>query len=208
MKSRFRRYMPIPANDSTEAQIVRIAGDAAIATSGTVHGRIIPLVILDTTERQDLVEVIRVQVHFSEGDVKVAWGKLQSQPNNIALLLQFLRPIERTAIIAFEMPKHGTLIEHALMSHALYLQAGKPGDTLIHDIDLPKMLVEIPDTGFRKVWDRLYLQMATREARARGLDRRTARSAAKQYVELIRSVARFQIKEPPAVPSSAGRSTE
>ena len=70
MRLSLRRYQSIPMNSAEEAQVVPIVGDAAIATVGVGHGRLIPLII-DTTSRPDLAEVIKAQVHLPEGDVVV-----------------------------------------------------------------------------------------------------------------------------------------
>lgn len=195
MRLRSPRYTALLVGSPEEAKAVPIAGDAAIATVGTGHGRLIPLVILDTTERPDLVEVVRVQTHLLEGDVVVQWGQLPKRLNHIALLLRFIRPAARVAIIEFNIAKQGILVEHILMSHALYIQAGKAGDRLIHDLNLPKMLIEVPETGFRPQWDKLYrAAVIARIVAEGGLRRKAAKAAAGSYIEKIREVARFSIK--------------
>jgi len=156
MKLRPHRYAELRLSSLEEAKAVPIAGNAAIATVGTGHGRLIPLVILDVTERPDLAEVIRVQTHFSEGDVVIQWGRMRDRPDHVALLLRFQRPTERTAIIEFDIAKQGILVEHTLMSRAIYIQGGKRGDRLIHNLNVPKMLVEVPEAGFRQYWDKIY----------------------------------------------------
>ena len=47
MRLRLRRYQSIPMNSAEEAQVVPIVGDAAIATVGVGHGRLIPLIIIE-----------------------------------------------------------------------------------------------------------------------------------------------------------------
>ncbi len=194
MRLRPKRYLKLCLSSPEEAKVVPIAGDAAIATIGTGHGRLIPLLILDTTERPDLAEVIRVQAHFPEGDVVVQWGALPERCNHIALFLQFQRPSERAAVIEFDIAKHGILVEHILTSHALYIQAGKPGNRLIHDLNVPKMLVEVPDTGFRQQWDKLYVENVTKRMIKGGLARREAGQAARTCIEKIRELAQFKMK--------------
>lgn len=171
MKLRFRRASKLCLNDPEEGKAVPIAGDAAIATVRMGHGRLIPLLILDTTERPDLAEVIRAQAHFAEGDVVIQWGELPKRRDHVVVFLRFLRPIERAAIIEFDIARQGILVEHILTSHAVYLQAGKPCDRLLHDFNLPKMLVEIPDTGFRSNWNKRYLDSVTKQMRKEGLSR-------------------------------------
>jgi hypothetical protein len=119
MRLRPRRYVVMPVNSVEEAKAVPIASDAAIATIGTGHGRLIPLIILDTTDRPDLAEVVRVQAYLPAGDVIVQWGQLPKRFNHIALFLRFIRPSARAAVIEFEIPKQGILVEHILISQAL-----------------------------------------------------------------------------------------
>jgi len=59
---------------------------------------------------------------------------------------QVSTPTERAAVIEFEIVKQGILVEHILQSNGLYIQAGKVGDRLKHDLNRPKMLIEVPDT--------------------------------------------------------------
>jgi hypothetical protein len=132
MRLSLRRYQSISMNSADEAQVVPIVGDAAIATVGIGHGRLIPLIIIDTTNRPDLAEVIEAQVHLPAGDVVVQWGSLPKRHDHIALLLKFQRPTERAAVIEFDIAKQSILIEHILQSNGLYIQAGKVGDRLKH----------------------------------------------------------------------------
>jgi hypothetical protein len=197
MKLRLRRYQSIPMNSAEEARAVHIVGDAAIATVGVGHGRLIPLIIIDTTNRPDLAEVIEAQAHLPAGDLVVQWGLLPKHHDHIALALKFQRPTERGAIVEFDIAKQGILVEHILQSSALYIQAGKVGDHLKHDVNRPKMLIEVPDTGIRALWDKLYFDAVLKRARKDGLDRRGAKEAARAYIGQIREIARFRMKSAP-----------
>jgi hypothetical protein len=75
-----------------EASPVPIAGDAAIAQHGMGEGRMIPLLILDTTKRDDIDELIRIHEHLPPGDVNSQWGRIEHRRDRaISLILQFLR---------------------------------------------------------------------------------------------------------------------
>ncbi|MEF2547114.1 hypothetical protein VQ045_08075 [Aurantimonas sp. E1-2-R+4] len=120
-----------------EAQVAPIVGDAAIARVEIGHGRLIPLIIIDTTKRPDLAEVITAQAHLPPGDVIIQWGSLAKRYGRIALILTFQRPTERSAVIEFDVATQGNLVEHILQSNALYIQGGKVGDRLKHDLNRP-----------------------------------------------------------------------
>jgi hypothetical protein len=189
-----RHYQSIPINSAEEAQVVPVVGDAAIATVGVGHGRLIPLIILDTTNRPDLTELIKAHLHFPVGDVVVQWGSRPKRYDHIALFLRFQRPIERAAVIEFDIAKQGIIVEHILQSNGLYIQAGKVGDRLKHDIDRPKVLIEVPDAGIRALWDKLYFDAVVKRARKEGLGRRDAKDKARAFIGQIRELAKFRMK--------------
>ena len=197
MKLSPRRYQSIPMKSAEEAQVVPIVGNAAIATVGVGHGRLIPLIIIDTTNRPDLTEVIEAQAHLPAGDEVVQWGVLPKRHEHVVLLLKFQRPIERAAVVEFDIARQGILVEHILQSNALYIQAGKVGDRLKHDLGRPKMLIEVPDTGIRALWDKVYFDAVVKRARKDGLGRRDAKEVAQTYIGQIRELAKFRMKSAP-----------
>jgi hypothetical protein len=194
MRFDLRRYRKVHVDSPEEAQVVSVLGDAAIATVGIGHGRLIPLIIVDVTKRPDLIEVIAVQERFDDGDVKVQWGFLQNRPDSVVLFLQFQRPTKRTAAVEFSISRQGILVEYILQSHALYMQAGKTGDRAIHDLNRSKMLIEVPDTGFRAHWDKIYFAAIVKRMRKDGLDRRSAKDAARSYLHQLREFGQIRMK--------------
>lgn len=173
---------------------VSIVGDAGIATIGLGERRMISLLILDAPPRPDLEEFIRLHELIPVGDVVVRWAKLDRRPDTIALTLRLLRPAELTAIIEFDLVRHhAVLVEQILVSRGLYLQAGRPGDRLIDDPDRPKVILEVPDAGFRRAWNRLFEKYALKKMRAEGMRGHDAKRATQTYVEATRKTARLQI---------------
>jgi len=195
MRLGWRKYTKIDVQSSDQGKIVKVVADPVIATAGRVNGKMIPLLILDTTERVDLVELVRVHQNFIEGDVIVQWGSLEGRLNHIALFLRFCRPTERVAIIEFEMPKQAALVDQILTAGAVYLQPGKPGDKLLQDLAAPKVIVEIPDTGFRPYWEKIYRKIVIDNFRKSGLSRAEARKAAADVIAKLREIGRFQMTQ-------------
>jgi hypothetical protein len=197
MRLSLRRYQFIPMNSAEEAQVVPIVGDAAIASVGVGHGSFIPLIIIDATKRLDLAEVIEAQAHLPAGNAVVQWGSLPKRRDYIALFIKFQCPIERSAVIKFDIAKQGILVEYILQSNGLYIQAGKFGDRLKHDLNRPKMLIEVPDTGIRPLWDKLFFDAVVKRARGEGLGRHDAKEAARAAIGQIRELAKFRTKSAP-----------
>jgi len=169
---------------------VPIAGDAAIAQRGVGEGKLIPLLILDTRERPEIEELIRVHEHLPPGDVTSQWGQIEGKTGTVALILQFKRPVSATAIIEFSIIGQGILVDQILGSGGVYLQAGSPGHRFISDPDARKILVDIVEGGFSEAWDAMWYKSLTSDMRAKGLKRSEARHAARQVMDELRSFAR------------------
>jgi hypothetical protein len=190
---RFRRGL-IELRHEREKDALRIVGDGAIAHASIGEGRLIPLVILDTSCRPDLEEHIRVHQYIGPGDVNCQWGQVMGHENTVALILSFSRPSEVVAIVEFDLQRnHGILVEQILAAKALYIQAGREGDRLKHDVNLPKVILEVPELGFRRYWDKIHWRHATAKMRERGLSRAGAKRAAKQAIEEMRKIGAVRV---------------
>ncbi|MBJ6750975.1 hypothetical protein [Geomonas anaerohicana] len=187
------RYDFFPLFNSREACPLRIVADAAIATVTVGEGRLVPLVILDTTERSDVEELIRVHQYLAPGDVACQWGSLDKFKDKVALLLTFKKPAELVIIVEFDIPKQGILVDQAVSAKGIYLQAGREGDRFINNPDAPKILLEIPDTGFRGIWNEIFYKCMVTKMRDRGLGRRQAKVAASDVIEKMREFGKFRM---------------
>jgi len=96
--------------------------------------------------------------------------------------------MEITAVFRFALNKYGGFVDQIISAKTLYLQAGKPGDRLMHNIKASKIFVEIPDTGFQPMWNDIFYRSAVRRMRSAGLNRQRAKQAARQFIEEWRKV--------------------
>ena len=95
----------------------------------------------------------------------------------------------------FSIGKQGGLVDLMLMAKSVYLQAGVPGDRLLTTMDNPRILVELPDTGFQKTWGEIQLKRMSEVIRRRGgLSRSEARTAARKFIEQMRELGRIRMK--------------
>jgi len=175
--------------------IVDIVGNGAMA--GTVaDGVMIPVLILDTRDRPDIAELIRIHTVLAPGDVRFQWG-LHAQDKDLVLLeLAFDRPMEVQLHLCFGIEDEGILVDAAVRAQAVYLQAGKPGDRLRHNVDAPKLLAELPSTGFERDWEKAFLgRMTAVLAKSMGLPRRRARPQARELIDEMREKALFRFPQ-------------
>src|SRR5262245_50724883 len=148
------RRKSVSFRTAAEAVSVPIVADAAIATGGIAEGRLLAVLILDTSQRPDIDELVRLHEYMPPGDVGCQWASLHGiNDDSIALVLEFERPAELKVILEFEVRERGALVDLILRGRGFYLQPGRPGDRLKTAFERPRILVDIPDTGFDEQWD-------------------------------------------------------
>ena len=171
-----------------------LVGDGAIASTKTADGRLIPVLILDTRIKKDLEYLVKMHGQSEAGDVTSAWAVKRFNNDFVNLVLNFKNPVELTVAISFEVSKHYALIEGILISRALYIQPGAPGDRIRHNINAPKLLVEIPArTKFDK-WDGIFNKVIAKKLKKNGIARGYLRDAVSEKKALIRDVWGSRLK--------------
>jgi hypothetical protein len=175
---------------SVNVRPVSIVGDGAIAMHGVGEGKMFPVVILDTSDWPEIVEYMRIHQFSGPGDVLTTWGKLATRKNTVILILKFQRPMEISFAIAFELHKaHSILVEGVLQSGGLYIQAGVEGDRVRNTLHQPRVIIEVPDTGFALRWEQICLAYLATKARAEGFNRKTAKRLAVEQYAMLKQLA-------------------
>lgn len=201
----------IPLRHPRERQAVPIVSDAAIMSEGIADGRLLPLLILDTTERPDIDEVVLAhQDPNTSGDVNSSWMK-QSWRNKseLRLVLEFVRPVGCVAIIAFDLRQYAGFVDQIVQNEGLYIQPGRPGDRLKSTLAAPRMVVEVNCDHFRPHWEPIFLREAAKYLSRRGMRAREAKTAAADFVQewrsfTVKQMAEYRDEAPagPAAPNS------
>jgi hypothetical protein len=174
-------------------KFVSVVGDGAISTGRVGEGRMIPLVIVDATNRPDLVEVVRLNKEGLQGDVTLNWATLNDAFDEVGLVCRFVRPVEAECVIVFNVDKQGILVEQALAHRGLYFQPGAPGDRLKNTWDTPRIIMEIPDMEFRQAWYKIYFKSVVKQLRAKGFDRAEAKRGAESVIKQLRDLGNFRM---------------
>jgi hypothetical protein len=175
---------------------LRIVADGAISSQGTCGGRLIPLVIVDTSARPDIDDFIRVHgLLVTPGDVHAQWGQIEHKESTVVLWLKFIRPVEISFAVEFNVVGQAILVEQALSNKGLYIQGGRDGDRLTNDINRPKVFMEIVDTGYQKYWEHTFLQAYAKSFRTKGLNRSQSRQAAHDMLKNFRELNGFRMPD-------------
>ncbi len=165
-----------------------IVGDGVIGTSKTADGRLIPVLILDTREKKDLENLVKIHEQISVGEVTSVWGYKRFNHKFVTLVLQFKAPVELKIAILFNVIKHSSLIDGIMISRAVYIQPGSPGDTVSDNIYAPKIVVEIPARTTFEKWDSILKKAVTKKLKKEGVGKKALKSATEEYISIRRDI--------------------
>lgn len=169
---------------------VKIVGDGLLSAPIIGEGRFIPAMILQTTHRPDIDELLRVHEHTPPGDVLTQWAIVPFRPQCLILQMRFEKPMACEFDILFDVDKNSALIDAIMHAQAVYIQPGVPGDSLSQSMDknIPRIIAEIPRPDYFEKWNKLILKIMTKKMRAQGMERHVARKAAVDLLKAGREI--------------------
>lgn len=173
--------------------LLPVVRDGAIATPEWGDGRLIPVLVVDCSNRPDVRDLIYAHEHLPPGDVKVTWGRRLYQKRTVFLLLEFQRPSKVTAVLEFDITEQGGLVDGVLHAHGVYLQPLESGARVVEGLNKGKILIEVPDTGFMPTWTKIYNGRLLKMFRKRGLNRAQADRATGEHIKRIREIWRLRM---------------
>lgn len=174
----------IELSNPAEKEPVPIVWDAVVASRGLAEGRMIPLLIIDTSQRPDIEDMVRAHEHFGPGDATSTWAlPSRFDKSRIGLVLSITKPSRCIIILEFDVASQGGVVDQIVHAQGVYLQPGRLGDRLASTIDKDRLLVEVPSTEFHKDWDKIFRKALNKEFRKRGLARSKAKQAAEDFMK-------------------------
>lgn len=169
------RWRKITFNNAIERIPLKLVSTAAAASAGIADGRLIPVLLVDTSSRSDIDDLIKVHKYIAPGDVTITWGQFSGKQNSINLILSFERPVKCTAILEFDILKDGGIVDQIVLSEALYLQSAKEGERLLSTLDRERLLVEVPSKHFQPRWNDMLLKALESDGKRKGMSKKQAR---------------------------------
>lgn len=181
-----RKYVNIPLKP------VPIVRDGAIGHPDWGEGRLIPVLVLDTTEHAHVESLIAMHAHASPGDVTVQWGSRPLSRRTVLLHVSFSRPTLCEFVLQFNIAMQGIVVDSILHSHGLMIVAGRAGDRVVTTLDAPRIIMEIPDTGFLTTWTPIFLTALRKRFDKNGLSKKQALAAAEAHISRSREMWRLR----------------
>ncbi|MFA6272670.1 MAG: hypothetical protein WC693_06305 [Patescibacteria group bacterium] len=174
----------IQIRNRAEKEPVPIVSDAIIATRGIADGRIIPVLIIDTSLRPDIEDMIRAHKHLGAGDVKSSWS-IPSRFNvdKISLILTVLKHSQCVIILEFNIVRKGGIVDQIIHAQGVCIQPGKEGDRLSTTIDHERLLVEVPSKHFRDEWSKILHKALSKDFKRKGLSRSDSKTVTTSFIK-------------------------
>lgn len=189
-KSKFS--LEIEAGAEYQIRPVKVIADGAIAHVNAALGRLVPVLIVDSANRPDIIDIVEAHTTQNSGDVTARWanpdGYEKSDPDCLVhLILHFIRPIDSYVIMKFQK-KHAGLVDHILRGKLVYLQPGSSGDRLATTMEAGRVLIEIRNTDFDGTWEKMLHKTVYDEFRMRGLNQKQSVAAAREAISKWRTL--------------------
>ncbi len=188
MRKRSKRSrIVIPVRHESEGVPVPIVADASVASIGIGQDRHIPLLILDTSRRQDIETMVQAHDETIPGDSVSYWTieRRRFTLDSPRLVVEISKPSKCVIVVEFEMERnHGIVVQLILHSKGIYLQPGRLGDRLSNTLDNPRILVEVPpNNDFEGAFRPLYEKALFRKFRERGMNRAQSKRCVQRYLD-------------------------
>lgn len=157
------------------------------------EGRFVPTVIIDSSIATDVVEIIELHKGSSQGDVEISWASPFTifNPKGFTLTVRFMKPQEMIFGIYFDVAKHHSIIDGIILSQALKVQCGKPGQKILETMG-NGILIEIPRTNFSKHWDNHILKLVKKSLKNSGVSKNNLNNAAKEHIRTNREIWHYR----------------
>ena len=179
-----------------ERESVPIINDRAMISYGLASSRMIPLLIIDTSMRPDIEDIVRFYNYHGIGDVVVAWALTSScDKNHILFILTMRRPSRCVVILQFNIERQARVLDQIIHAQAVYIQAGRIGDRLKTTINNYRMLVDLSTKQVEGPWEGIFRRVLTNDYRSRGFGLQDSRRISQDFIKAWRHLGSPRLSE-------------
>lgn len=154
---------------------------------GIAEGRMIPALVLDVEENQDIIDLFKVHESIVAGDVVMNWVQDFFNRKELIFKMTFSRPMKIEFGIRFLIEEDFPLIDGIIQSKGLYLRSGKKGEK-ISQVETDTILVEVPDMKMKVIWNEMLTKTLTKKYKSKGYTKTESKDIAKKHIESMREV--------------------
>ncbi|MFC2039317.1 hypothetical protein ACFLST_00795 [Chloroflexota bacterium] len=168
-------WQEIVHNGPTESVPFKPVSDGLVTSRTLADGRPIPILLIDCSSRPDIEDLISSHDYIASDDVKIQWGRSSKNTDVVVLVLSFERPSNCTAVIEFDIVKHGGTVDQIMRCEAVFLQSAKEGERVVSTLDKPKMVVEVPSKQTLAQWNAVLFKVLESDGIKKGMSKKQAK---------------------------------
>ena len=159
--------------------MVTAVNSALLLEKNQCDGMAIPVVILDTEETPIVNDII--EAHSSmQGKMKYEWGITVDYEYAI-LFVESLEPLESNFSILFDLNKLLMVVDRIIETQLLIIQGGKLGDTMAKTMKNMRILIEVPEDGFKKEWIKIKEKVQKKQFKELGVKRKNLKTVIGEF---------------------------
>lgn len=159
--------------------MVTVVNSALLLEKNQCDGMAIPVVILDTEETPIVNDTI--EAHSSmQGKMKYEWGITVDYEYAI-LFVESLEPLESNFSILFDLNKLLMVVDRIIETQLLIIQGGKLGDTMAKTMKNMRILIEVPEDGFKKEWIKIKEKVQKKQFKELGVKRKNLKTVIGEF---------------------------
>ncbi len=159
-----------------------ISEEGLISSDNVGEGRLIPVLVIDVLGDKDIEDLIKLHESITSGDVAMTWSQDFFNRDYFILKMEFIKPMELVFGIKFRIETEFPLIDGIIESKGYYLQTGTKGDKILKKIGDSKILIEVPDMGVKKIWNKILARTIEKKYRKKGFSKKESINITKQQI--------------------------
>ena len=159
--------------------MVTVVNSALLLEKNQCDGMAIPVVILDTEETP--IVNYTIEAHSSmQGKMKYECGITVDYEYAI-LFVESLEPLESNFSILFDLNKLLMVVDRIIETQLLIIQGGKLGDTMAKTMKNMRILIEVPEDGFKKEWIKIKEKVQKKQFKELGVKRKNLKTVIGEF---------------------------
>jgi|SRR3989339_271047 len=162
--------------------------EGLISSENVGEGRMIPALVLDVGDNSDIKDLIKSHLSIDSGDASMCWIQDFYDRRFFILRIKFLKPMQIIFGIRFNIATDYSLIDGIIQSKGLYIKTGQKGDKISKSLDSDMILIEVPDTGVKRIWDEMLLNTLIKDFKKRKYSRKESKDMALNHISKMREM--------------------
>lgn len=174
--------------------LIHVIADGMIGAVGVGEGRMLAVLVLDTGNRPDIDELVRIHGVTPEGgDAGCRWALPDREADPVVLRVAFFKPMTVHFDIAFDLPRQAALVDLIVATKGMYIQPGRPGDGFAKNFDNPRLQAEVLAEMPSERWESILRSRVAADFRREGVPRARAKVLAAEQIDNWRELMAFRI---------------